>query len=312
MSFSAPSHDSVSTASLADRQSQHQDTTSVASSRASMIPTYDEVSLNHRNAVAGKSRHPSNSEALGDSTKHPAGQVNQRRSSRLSANSQDRFVDQPGQFYDSVDVVSNLPKLQDQTKPKNDKQPPAKPPRQFTSEANTVATEDHVYSEVEGSEFNSAFQSPSNDVIYEISPKEDGSSAGAGEEGSSPVYAVLDPSPEVPDQNEGPIKYNDDEQREGLPSEQKRSLLHEEKPAGAEAAPSSSPDNKYLTLPPTPPKQIDEPTSENSALLASGSHEFDQYSVSPKDETSKSRTVSKILFFLQLGAFKVEILQIVP
>ena len=281
MSFSAPSHDSVSTASLADKQSQHQDTTSVASSRASMVPAYDDVSLNQRSTAASRSCHPSNSENIKDGAKNSAGgQANQRRTSRLSSDGQDRFVDQPGQFYESVDVVTNLLKLQDQTKARNDKQPPSKPPRQFFNKAITPETEDHVYSEVEGTDSNSAFQLPSNDVIYEINPKEDGAF-----EGSSPVYAVLEPSPEVPDQNKGPES----------PNEQKPGLEQEKKPADDKVGEDSASDNYVTVLPPTPPKQVYEPVNENSDLTTSGSNEFDQYSVTPKEEEPdpvKSRSVS--------------------
>ena len=280
MLFSAPSHDS--TASLGDRLSQHPDTTSVASSRASMIPTYDEVSLNHRNAFANKSHHPKN----------------ERRPSRLSTDSQEKGVDQPGPLYDSVDVVSNVPKLQKQTVPKDQKQPPPKPPRQFVNEANAAVTEEPVYSVLEGPETDGAFQPPTNDapsVILEgAKPSAAGADGNSGaDDESSPEYAVLEPFPEEPNNVEDQAQYNEDEH---LPSEQKHSLLHDEKPADDtdRAAVSSPPDTKYLTvLPATPPKQITEPTSENAALLeSSGPHNLDEYSVSPKDDPSKSRTVS--------------------
>ncbi|XP_022798269.1 uncharacterized protein LOC111336426 [Stylophora pistillata] len=266
----SPSHDSVSTASLVDKQNQQQDTTSVASSRASMVPAYDDVSLNQRSAAASRSRHSSNSESTRDGTKNLiGGSANLRRSSRLSSDSQDRFVDQPGQFYESVDVVTNLPRHRDQPKVRNDKQPPKKPPRQLSNEAITPETEDHVYSEVEGIESSSAFQSPSNEVVYEISPKDHGAV-----EGGSPVYAVLEPSPEVPDQNEGP---------ESL-GEQKPGLMQDEKATDDEVVDDFSSDKYVTILPPTPPEQVNEPINEISDLAASGSHEFDQYSVTPKEE----------------------------
>lgn len=141
--LSAPSH--ASTGSIADRTSQQQDTTSVASSRTSVIPTYDDVSLSYRNALlASKSHHPSNSETRRSGDHQSTGKKNERRSSHLSTDSQEKgaTVDQPGMFYESVDVVSNIPKSQKQSIPKDQKQPPPKPPRQFTDDANTAVTEE--------------------------------------------------------------------------------------------------------------------------------------------------------------------------
>lgn len=310
--FSAPSHDS--TASLGDRLSQHQDTTSVASSRASVIPTYDDVSLGQRNAlIAGKTRHPSNSETQRGGNSQPAQKKKERRSSRLSSDSQEKGVDQSGQFYDSVDVVTNVPKLQKQTVPdsKDPNQPPPKPPRQLVNEVNTAVTEEPVYSVLEGPEPEGVFQPPSNgimvpeaslpsEVLEGAKPSEgtDGSS-GTGDEGS-PEYAVVDRSPEVHDKDEDQTQVNEDEQRDRPPSEEKTCLLVDEKPADDsyfdEATASSPPGDKYLTiLPPTPPvsEPMNEPSSEKKALLESGdSHKFDQCSVSPREEPSKSRTVS--------------------
>ena len=108
--FSAPSH--ASTASLSDRQSHQKDTTSVASSRASIIPTYDDVSLNQRNAAANKAERNGVNQSTGPPRRSS-------RSSRLSLDSQEKSVDQGGQFYDSVDVVTNIPKPQKQAGPKD-------------------------------------------------------------------------------------------------------------------------------------------------------------------------------------------------
>ena len=89
--FSAPSH--ASTASLSDRQSHQKDTTSVASSRASIIPTYDDVSLNQRNAAANKAERNGVNQSTGPPRRSS-------RSSHLSLDSQEKSVDQGGQFYD--------------------------------------------------------------------------------------------------------------------------------------------------------------------------------------------------------------------
>lgn len=305
--FSAPSHTSIG--SNLDRLSQQQDATSVASSRTSVIPTYDEVSLSHRNALlASKSRHPSNSETKRGRDHKSAGKKNERRSSHLSSDSQEKGVDQPGQFYESVDVVSNVPKISEQAVPEEQKQPPPKPPRQFIDDANTAVTEEPVYSVLESPKPDDVSQPPSNGVMVpemdapsattDAKPgaEADGSS-GSGDEDSH-EYAVVDPSPEVPEKDEDQTQYNDNEQIETSPSEEKQSLLHDEKPSDDFVtdgpALSSPPDNKYLTvLPPTPPKQMNEPASKERALFeSSGLQNFDQYSVSPKEEPSKSRTVS--------------------
>ena len=293
--FSAPSH--ASTASLTDRISQQQDTTSVASSRASVIPTYDDVSLNYRNAVASKTQ--------GGGANQPAGKASGRRlsrSSHLSTDSQEKAVDQGGQFYDSVDVVSNVPKIQNHTIPKDLKQPPRKPPRQqVVTEANTATTENPVYDEVEGSEQNGIFQPssfgvPGVDAPSMVSkaskPNEDGDSPGGGNKGphGSPLYAVLEPQTDTTaDQSQ----VNDNEQKGLSPDEQKLSTP-DDKPQDTEVTAESPPsENKYLTvLPPTPPKE-NEPSSENAARALQSSGGFDELSVSPTDKSAaKSRTVS--------------------
>ena len=254
-----------------------------------MIPTYDDVSLGQRNALlASKTRNPSNSET------QPATKKNERRSSRLSTDSQEKGVDQPGQFYDSVDVVTNVPKLPKQTVPvSNDQnQAPPKPPRQLVNEVNTTVMEEPVYSVLEGPEPEGASQPTSNGIIVPVvsapsaihegaEPSEgaDGSS-GTGDEGS-PEYAILDPSSEMHDKDEDQTQ--DSEHR--LPADDSAYF--------DEATASSPPDDKYLTiLPPTPPEEINEPSGEKEALLeSSGSPDFDQYPVTPK-EVSKSRIVS--------------------
>lgn len=302
--FLAPSHDS--TTSLGDRLSQHPDTTSVASSRASVIPTYDDVSLGQRSAlIANRTRHPSNAETQRGGNNQPPPKENKRRSSRLSSDSQEKGVDQPGQFYDSVDVVTNIPKIQKQTVPdsKDRNQAPRKPPRQLVNDVNTTVTEEPVYSVLEGPEPEGASQPPSNGVMIpevsaasaiheDVKPSEGGDgSSGTGDEGS-PEYAVLEH-----DKDEDQTQDNENEQGDQTPSEEKPCLLGDEKPADDscfdEATASSPPDDRYLPiLPPTPPEEINEPSSEKQALLeSSGSHKFDQYSVTPK-AVSKSRTVS--------------------
>ena len=291
--FSAPSHDSTST--LGDRLGQHPDTTSVASSRASVIPTYDEVSLGQRNALlASKTSHPSNSGTQRGGNSQPAPKKNERRSSRLSSDSSQKGVDQSGQFYDSVDVVTNIPKLQKQTVPdnKNQSQAPPKPPRQLVNEVNTTVMEEPVYSVLESPEPEGVSQPPSNGVIDpEVKAPSaihegDKPSEGTDDEGS-PEYAILEPSQEVHDKDEDQTQDNEREQRDRPPADD--STCFDETTA------SSPPGNQYLTiLPPTPPEEINELSSDKQALLESSvlpTCNFDQYSVTPK-ETSKSRTVS--------------------
>ena len=291
--FSAPSHDSTST--LGDRLGQHPDTTSVASSRASVIPTYDEVSLGRRNALlASKTSHPSNSVTQRGGNSQPAPKKNERRSSRLSSDSSQKGVDQSGQFYDSVDVVTNIPKLQKQTVPdnKDQSQGPPKPPRQLVNEVNTTVMEEPVYSVLESPEPEGVSQPPSNGVmdpeVKAPSAIHEGAkpSEGTDDEGS-PEYAILEPSQEVHDKDEDQTQDNEREQRDRPPADD--STCFDESTA------SSPPGNQYLTiLPPTPPEEINELSSDKQALLESSvspTCNFDQYSVTPK-ETSKSRTVS--------------------
>lgn len=296
--FSAPSHGS--TASLTDRLSQQQDTTSVASSRASMIPNYDDVSLNYRNAVENKTH--------GAGAIQPPGKTAGRRSSKsshLSNDSQEKAVDQGGQFYSSVDVVSNVPKLPSQPVAKDMKQPPPKPPRQQNeTDTNTTTTKNPIYDEVEGSDQVGVFQPPSNAgplVVPEgaVKPTEGDQSPVVGDEKphGSPEYAILEPFPENPndgmDPTEDQTPVNDKGQKNLSPSEQKLSLPDDKQPLTDPDTAGSSPlENKYLTvLPLTPPKQTD-PLSENKGLLQS-SGSFDQMSVSPTEKSAaKSRTVS--------------------
>lgn len=291
--FSAPSHDSTST--LGDRLSQHPDATSVASSHASVIPTYDDVSLGQRNALlASKTSHPSNSGTQRGGNSQPSPKKNERRSSRLSSDSKQKGVDQSGQFYDSVDVVTNIPKLQKQTVPdsKDQNQAPPKPPRQLVNEVNTTVMEEPVYSVLESPEPEGVFQPPSNGVmdpevnapsgIHEGAKPSEGT--GTDDEGS-PEYAILEPSQEVHDKDEDQTQDNEREQRDRPPADDSTCF--------DETSASSPPGNQYLTiLPPTPPEESNELSSDKQALLESSvPPNFDQYSVTPK-ETSKSRTVS--------------------
>lgn len=270
----------------------------MASSRASVIPTYDDVSLGQRNAlIAGRTRHPSNTENQPGGNSQPSPKKRKRRSSRLSSDSQEKGVDQPGQFYDSVDVVTNVPRIQKHTAhdSKGQTQAPPKPPRQLVNDVNTAVTEEPVYSVLEGPEPEGASQPPANGVMIPDAICEDAKpsevvddSSGTGE-GSSPEYAIPDPPAEAHDKDEDQTQDNENEQRDQTSSKDKPCLLGDEKPADDsyfdDATASSPPEDQYLPiLPPTPPEEINEPSSEKQALL-------DQYSVTPK-EVSKSRTVS--------------------
>lgn len=270
--FSAPSH--ASTASLSDRQSHQKDTTSVASSRASIIPTYDDVSLNQRSAAANKAQR----NGVNQSTEPPR---RSSRSSRLSLDSQEKSVDQGGQFYDSVDVVTNIPKPQNQAGPKN--MPPAKPPRlQVLYDANSGTPENHVYDEVEQSELEGNKQHNTDTSVVDgvSSEPEDAEQAETDDilgnnnnnmHTESPEYATLEPLPDVSPNDSYPSNdYASKGDQENLSiSEQKQCLLSDDKQ--------------------------NETVDENAGLLQSN-EDFDQTSVSPPDKSvAKSRSVSLVL-----------------
>ena len=261
----------------------------MASSRTSVIPTYDDVSLGQRNAlIASRTCHPSNSETQRGGNSQPAAKKNEKRSSRLSSDSQEKGADQPGQFYDSVDVVTNVPKIQKQPVPdsKDQNQAPPKPLRQLVNDDNTTVTEEPVYSVLEGPEPEGASQPPSNGVmipeVSALSAIHEGVKPSEGADGSS---------------GDGDEEVHDNDEDQTQESENEQGDRGDEKPADdvyfEEDTASSPPDNKYLPiLPPTPPEEINETSSEKQALLEpNGSHNFEQYPVTPK-EVSKSRTVS--------------------
>lgn len=119
------------------RSPSHASTASLADSRASMIPHYDEVSLNHRNAAAKKTP--------GSGTSHVVTKALGQRTSTSSADSQEKLVDQGGQYYDSVDVVSNAGKGPKQSLPKPKRQPD-------NNGTNSAISENNIYAEIEGSD----------------------------------------------------------------------------------------------------------------------------------------------------------------
>lgn len=270
MLFSAPSH--ASTGSQSDRLNQQLDTTSVASSRASMAPTYDDVSLNYRNGLANKTQ--------GDGGNQPGNKTPGRKSSRtshLSTDSQEKVVDQGGQYYDAVDVVSNVPKPPKQNVSKDQKTPPPKPPRQqIISDTNTATTKNPVYDEVEG---------------------DDRTENGDEKTRGSPQYAVL----EKPNGDSPTDDVHGEEGKGVSPSEQKQSLLSRDKhpasdPLTVMAAESPPSENKYLAVLPSTPPQQNDPLSESTGSLQS-SESFDQMGVSPVEKSpAKSRTVSFVFF----------------
>lgn len=232
-----------------------------------MLPAYDDVSLNNRNALANKTQ--------GDGGNQPGKRTPGRKSSRtshLSTDSQEKAVDQGGQYYDAVDVVSNVPKPPKPNVSKDLKTPPPKPPRQqIISDTNTATTENPVYDEVEG---------------------DDRTENGDEKTHGSPQYAVLEKL-----YGDSPTDDVHSEEGKGVsPSGQKQSLLSSDKqpasdPLTVMAAESPPSENKYLTvLPPTPPQQND-PLSESTGSLQS-SKSLDQMGVSPVKSPTKSRTVS--------------------
>ena len=305
--FSAPSH--ASTASLSDRQSHQKDTTSVASSRASIIPTYDDVSLNQRNAAANKAERNGVNQSTGPPRRSS-------RSSHLSLDSQEKSVDQGGQFYDSVDVVTNIPKLQKQAGPKD--VPPAKPPRlQVLYDANSGTPETHVYDDVEQSELEGNKQRNTHPPLNGTSAvdglsaeREDTEQAATDDirgndnnmHTESPEYATLEPLPDTSPNDSYPTNnYASKNDQENLSiREQKQCLLSDDKQPTTETEGSPVSQNKYLTvLPPTPPKQ-NESLDENAGLLQSN-EDFDQMSVSPPDKSvPKSRSVSLSFFYIYI------------
>lgn len=245
----------------------------MASSRASIIPTYDDVSLNQRNAAANKAQR----NGVNQSTEPPG---RSSRSSRLSLDSQEKSVDQGGQFYDSVDVVTNIPKPQNQARPKN--MPPAKPPRlQVLYDANSGTPENHVYDEVEQSELegNKQHNTDTSAVDGVSSEPEDAEQAETDDilgnnnnvHTESPEYATLEPLPDVSPNDSYPSNdYASKGDQENLSiSEQKQCLLSDDKQ--------------------------NETVDENAGLLQSN-EDFDQTSVSPPDKSvAKSRSVSLVL-----------------
>lgn len=246
----------------------------MASSRASIIPTYDDVSLNQRSAAANKAQR----NGVNQSTEPPR---RSSRSSRLSLDSQEKSVDQGGQFYDSVDVVTNIPKPQNQAGPKN--MPPAKPPRlQVLYDANSGTPENHVYDEVEQSELEGNKQHNTDTSVVDgvSSEPEDAEQAETDDilgnnnnnmHTESPEYATLEPLPDVSPNDSYPSNdYASKGDQENLSiSEQKQCLLSDDKQ--------------------------NETVDENAGLLQSN-EDFDQTSVSPPDKSvAKSRSVSLVL-----------------
>lgn len=287
----------------------------MASSRASIIPTYDDVSLNQRNTAANKAERNGVNQSTGPPRRSS-------RSSRLSLDSQEKSVDQGGQFYDSVDVVTNIPKPQKQAGPKD--MPRAKPPRlQVLYDANSGTPENHVYDDVEQSELEGNKQHNTQPPLTDTSAvdglsaeREDAEQAetddilGNDMHTESPEYATLEPLPDISPNDSYPTNdYASKGHQENLSiREQKQCLLSDDKQPTADTEGSPVSQNKYLAvLPPTPPKQ-NESLDENAGLLQSN-EDFDQMSVSPPDKSvAKSRSVSLsffyILYFTCVGSIK--------
>lgn len=281
----------------------------MASSRASIIPTYDDVSLNQRNAAANKAERNGVNQSTGPPRRSS-------RSSRLSLDSQEKSVDQGGQFYDSVDVVTNIPKLQKQAGPKD--MPPAKPPRlQVLYDANSGTPENHVYDDVEQSELEGNKQHNSQpplngtSAVDGLSAKREDAEQAATDDilgndnnmhTESPEYATLEPLPDVSPNDSYPTSnYASKGDQENLSiREQKQCLLSDDEQPTADREGSPVLQNRYLTvLPPTPPKQ-NESLDENAGLLQSN-EDFDQMSVSPPDKSvAKSRSVSLSFFYIYI------------
>ena len=281
----------------------------MASSRASIIPTYDDVSLNQRNAAANKAERNGVNQSTGPPRRSS-------RSSRLSLDSQEKSVDQGGQFYDSVDVVTNIPKPQKQAGPKD--MPPAKPPRlQVLYDANSGTPENHVYDDVEQSEVEGNKQHNTQPSLTDTSAvdglsaeHEDAEQADTDDilgndnnmHTGSPEYATLEPLPDTSPNDSYPTNnYASKGDQENLSiREQKQCLLSDDKQPTADTEGSPVLQNKYLTvLPPTPPKQNGS-LDENAGLLQSN-EDFDQMSVSPPDKSvAKSRSVSLSFFYIYI------------
>ena len=282
-----------------------------------MIPHYDEVSLNHRNAAAKKTP--------GSGTSHVVTKALGQRTSTSSGDSQEKLVDQGGQYYDSVDVVSNAGK-----EPKR---------QQDNNDTNSGISENNVYAEIEGSDqpppgyapLMSALRksperskrdkgddqtkndddeddngSPQYAVLEDLSnnfsaddvddDKQNNQSCGEQmrtlpkKTCGSPLYAVL----EAADGDSLTNNSFDEQQQSQLPNEQKQGLpmddnLLETDPLTAMAI-QGSPSEKCETVPsPTPLNQNGVP-SEDTGILES-IEGFDQKSPSGKSP-AKSRAVS--------------------
>lgn len=188
-------------------------TVSLAESRASVVPNYDEVSLNHRNAAANKTPTSGTNRTAGE----PAGQRSSK-SPHIPSNNQEKLVDQGGQFYDSVDVVSDVPKGPKQSSAKPSRQQHGhdvyssvnKNPvyddveRQHSSNATySSGNKSPIYDEVEGSDRVDAFQAlsvnvPETNAIPEnpksAIPYEGTERTKGNDDERSPQYAVLEDS----------------------------------------------------------------------------------------------------------------------
>lgn len=185
----------------------------MAESRASVVPNYDQVTLNHRNAAANKTPTSGTNRTAGE----PAGQRSSK-SPHIPSNNQEKLVDQGGQFYDFVDVVSDVPKGPKQSSAKPSRQQYGhdvyssvnKNPvyddveRQHSSNATySSVNKSPIYDEVEGSDRVDAFQAlsvnvpetnaipenPKSAILYEGTERTKGN-----DDERSPQYAVLEDS----------------------------------------------------------------------------------------------------------------------
>ncbi|XP_068702724.1 uncharacterized protein [Montipora foliosa] len=291
------------------RSPSHASTASLADSRASMIPHYDEVSLNHRNAAAKKNP--------GGGTSHIVTKALGQRTSTSSADSQEKLVDQGGQYYDSVDVVSNAGKGPNDTNlaisennvyaeiERSDQPPPGyaplmsalrKSPERSKRGKGDDQTKNDDDEDDNGSPQYAVLEDLSNNFSADDVDNDKQNNQSCGEQMKtvpektcdSPLYAVLEAT-----NGDSPTNNSFDKQQQSqLLNEQKQGLpvddnQQETDPLTAMAI-QGSPSEKCETVPFSTPQNQNGVPSEDTGILES-IEGFDQKSPSGKSP-AKSRT----------------------
>lgn len=271
--------------SIAERLSQQHDTSSVASSRASLNPNYDEASLNLRNVIASK---PHLSTA--DKKRHGG-----RRGSSLSNNSQGRMPQhETVGLYASVDVATDsFP-----TKPVNQEAGRSVTSRSLSSDNDDQRVEgdgcDDLpvgdgpdYAVLEEAEKECAPHSPSNNEAEshdQNSPRDEIS--------GSPDYAVVEPP--LPDP---PVDNSSADSREQTPHNPLPTMAEndgqfdDEHASGPESAlEEESVEERYVPL--LPPRHSPAVVVEDGHNVLEVRPQSDDRTADGLQKTLKSRAVS--------------------